>query len=223
VTQRRHVRYARDHRLADRPGAFCCSDARVAASTCQEFVTRKLGELTRASVAEQNAEHQGLQRDLAPGSRPANRGPPRHRHRQGCHQKIQQPRDMVMVAVTATTLRPRFRSHERAVVRPRPRVFARDSRTASLVAFRALSWRLYVVRFDPRNARLRVSRRRSALTPFSRDRSRLLISKRFFQLDGRASRASIRATTSLEANATRGAATVALFELAKRSSVAEIA
>lgn len=80
------------------PGAFCCSDARVAASTCQEFVTRKLGELTRASLAEQNAQHQGLQRDLASGSRPADRRPPRHRHRQGCHEEIQQPRDMVMVA-----------------------------------------------------------------------------------------------------------------------------
>lgn len=80
------------------PGAFCCSDARVAASACQEFVTRKLGELTRASLAEQDAQHQGLQRHLAPGSRPADRRPPRHRHRQGCHQEIQQPRDMVMVA-----------------------------------------------------------------------------------------------------------------------------
>lgn len=99
--ERRHVRYARDRRLADRPGDFCCSDARVAASTCQEFVTRKLGKLTRSSLAEQNAQHQGLQRDLASGSRPTDRGPPRYRHRQGCHQEIQQPRDMVMVA-TAT-------------------------------------------------------------------------------------------------------------------------
>ena len=103
VIERRHVRCARDHRLADRPGAFCCSDACVAASTCQEFVTRKLGKLTRASLTEQNAQHQSLQRDFASGSCSADRRPSWHRHRQGCHQEIQQPRDMVMVATYAAT------------------------------------------------------------------------------------------------------------------------
>jgi len=88
----------RDHRLADRSGGFCCSDARVAASACQEFVTRKLRKFSRASFAEQNAEHQGLQRHLASGFGPADRGSARYRHWQGCHEEIQQPRDMVMVA-----------------------------------------------------------------------------------------------------------------------------
>lgn len=131
-----------EQRLANRPGAFCFSDARVAASACQEFVTRKLGELTCAWPAEQNAEYQGLQRDLASGSRPADRRSARHRHRQGCHQEIQQPRDMVMArpAVTALSKLPITRGPSDVAAmchRARIAYFPRDrAPRASNVAFR---------------------------------------------------------------------------------------
>lgn len=44
---------------------------------------------------QQDAQHQGVQRHVAPGLGAADRRPAGHRRRQGGHQEVQQPGDMV--------------------------------------------------------------------------------------------------------------------------------
>lgn len=99
----RHIRFQKCSLIGQFLRGFCFSDACVSASACQEFVTRKLRKFSRTSFAKQNAKHQSLQWHVASRFGSAYRRQARYRHWKSCHQEIQQPRNMVMVAFTAIT------------------------------------------------------------------------------------------------------------------------
>lgn len=73
---------------------------------------------------QQNAQHQGVQRHVAPGLGAADRRPAGHRRRQGGHQEVQQSRDMVIITdgckKSARARGHFYRPRRRSLARPMP-------------------------------------------------------------------------------------------------------